>query len=176
MYSDSSQIPNYAVPAIAAATERRMVVNYPNLDRLEPNRTATRAEVAAFIYQALVYSGNPPEVSQGGSEASGDSVNSSNPSLGVVIADPQTLPESSSGEPNGIHVSIADFSNVDGQSVTIGQPVQIIANARDERGNDLSSTIVWRDQDGRVVGQGTAVTFIPTETKIETLTAKLLVI
>jgi hypothetical protein len=170
VYADSSQIPNYAVPAIAAATERRMVVNYPNLDRLEPNRTATRAEVAAFVYQALVYSGSPPGSSQGGGETPGGSGNSST-GTGLVIADPTTLPESSSGEPNGIHVTIPNFPNVDGQSVTNGQPVQITANARDERGNDLSSTIVWRDQEGRVVGQGATITFTPSETKIETLTA-----
>jgi hypothetical protein len=65
MYADASQIPNYAIPAIAAATERQMVVNYPNLNQVTPNRTATRAEVAAFVYQALVYSGKPPTVGGG---------------------------------------------------------------------------------------------------------------
>jgi hypothetical protein len=33
------------------------VVNYPNVQFLNPNQTATRAEVAAFIYQSLVRSG-----------------------------------------------------------------------------------------------------------------------
>jgi hypothetical protein len=53
IYRDAAQIPDYAVASIAAATEQRMVVNYPDLQALRPNQTATRADVAAFIYQAL---------------------------------------------------------------------------------------------------------------------------
>ncbi|PZO36391.1 MAG: S-layer protein [Pseudanabaena frigida] len=56
-YADAAGIPNYARNSVAAATENRMVVNYPNVQFLNPNQTATRAEVAAFIYQALVRSG-----------------------------------------------------------------------------------------------------------------------
>lgn len=57
-YNDASAIPNWARPSVAAATDRQIVVNYPNVGTLAPNRAATRAEVAAFIYQALVSSGN----------------------------------------------------------------------------------------------------------------------
>ena len=57
IYSDASTIPSYALNSVAAATENRMVVNYPNPKLLNPNQPATRAEVAAFIYQALVRSG-----------------------------------------------------------------------------------------------------------------------
>lgn len=57
LYSDATTIPAYARNSVAAATENRMVVNYPNLKLLNPNQPATRAEVAAFIYQALVRSG-----------------------------------------------------------------------------------------------------------------------
>lgn len=57
IYSDAATIPTYARNSVAAATENRMVVNYPNLKLLNPNQPATRAEVAAFIYQALVRSG-----------------------------------------------------------------------------------------------------------------------
>ncbi|MEO0394562.1 MAG: S-layer homology domain-containing protein [Cyanobacteria bacterium P01_A01_bin.137] len=53
IYSDSQAIPNYATASIAAATEQRLVVNYPDVQVLQPNQTATRADVAAFIYQAL---------------------------------------------------------------------------------------------------------------------------
>ncbi|MBD2256374.1 S-layer homology domain-containing protein [Pseudanabaena sp. FACHB-2040] len=53
VYRDAAQIPQYAVASLAAATERRMVVNYPDVQALRPNQTATRADVAAFIYQAL---------------------------------------------------------------------------------------------------------------------------
>ena len=53
IYTDSQSIPSYATSSIAAATEQRLVVNYPNVQQLRPNQTATRADVAAFIYQAL---------------------------------------------------------------------------------------------------------------------------
>jgi parallel beta-helix repeat protein len=56
-YSDAATIPSYAINSVAAATENRMVVNYPNIKLLNPSQPATRAEVAAFIYQALVRSG-----------------------------------------------------------------------------------------------------------------------
>lgn len=57
-YNDASSISNFARSPIAAATEKGIVVNYPNLKSLNPVRNATRAEVAAFIYQALVSSGD----------------------------------------------------------------------------------------------------------------------
>jgi hypothetical protein len=52
-FRDSATIPDYAVASLAAATERQLVVNYPDVQVLRPNQTATRADVAAFIYQAL---------------------------------------------------------------------------------------------------------------------------
>lgn len=57
IYADAGTIPDYARPSIAAATQRRMVVNFPDIRALNPNRIATRAEVAAFVYQALVNTG-----------------------------------------------------------------------------------------------------------------------
>ncbi len=56
-YNDAFEIPSYAYSGITAATQRQIVVNYPNVSRLNPNQNATRADVAAFIYQALVQSG-----------------------------------------------------------------------------------------------------------------------
>ena len=56
-YSDAVEIPNYAKSAIASATANQLVVNYPNLSQFNPNQQATRAEVAAFVYQALVNAG-----------------------------------------------------------------------------------------------------------------------
>lgn len=57
IYADAEAIPDYARNSIAAATDKRLVVNYPSLQFLNPNQLATRAEVAAFIYQALVSTG-----------------------------------------------------------------------------------------------------------------------
>ncbi|MTJ50776.1 DUF1565 domain-containing protein [Dolichospermum sp. UHCC 0259] len=56
-YTDASQIPSYAIGPVAAATSRQLVINYPNVKELAPQRQATRADIAAFVYQALVNAG-----------------------------------------------------------------------------------------------------------------------
>lgn len=56
-YTDASAIPNYAVNNVAAATQARIVVNYPNVNQLNPQVSLTRAEAAAILYQALVKQG-----------------------------------------------------------------------------------------------------------------------
>lgn len=53
-YSDRNAIPDYAKKAIATATKQKIVVNYPQPKQLLPVQEATRAEVAAMVYQALV--------------------------------------------------------------------------------------------------------------------------
>ncbi len=53
-YDDRNTIPDYAKDEVATATKRQIVVNYPQVKQLNPNKEATRAEVAAFVYQALV--------------------------------------------------------------------------------------------------------------------------
>ncbi len=53
-YSDRNTILDYARTAVATATLQKIVVNYPNPKQIEPSRFATRAEVAAMVYQALV--------------------------------------------------------------------------------------------------------------------------
>ncbi|MFP4121796.1 S-layer homology domain-containing protein [Coleofasciculus sp.] len=61
-FQDAAQIPDWAQNSVAAATVNQMVVNYPNVAFLNPNQTATRADVAAFIYQALVSQGQLPQI------------------------------------------------------------------------------------------------------------------
>ncbi len=56
-YTDADAIPNWADGKIAAATAGNLVINYPNIDQLKPTEPTTRAELAAFIYQALVETG-----------------------------------------------------------------------------------------------------------------------
>lgn len=56
-YNDAARIPAWATGAIAAATEEEIVVNYPSVAQLNPTQNATRADVAAFVYQALVNAG-----------------------------------------------------------------------------------------------------------------------
>ena len=53
-FTDAADIPSYATEAVAAAAERRMAINYPDATRLEPNRSATRGEIAAMLCQSLV--------------------------------------------------------------------------------------------------------------------------
>ncbi|NET37955.1 MAG: family 10 glycosylhydrolase, partial [Cyanothece sp. SIO1E1] len=53
LFDDAQSIPGYAQNGIAAAAEKGLVVNYPNVKMLEPNRSATRAEVAAFFCRAV---------------------------------------------------------------------------------------------------------------------------
>lgn len=56
-YNDYSLVPIEAWAKIAAVTERGLVVSYPDPRFLNPNRPATRAEVAVVLYQALVSQG-----------------------------------------------------------------------------------------------------------------------
>jgi len=61
-YQDAAEIPGFARSPVAAATANRLVVNYPDKKLLQPNQTATRADVAAFIYQALASKGEVPQL------------------------------------------------------------------------------------------------------------------
>ncbi|MEA5503750.1 S-layer homology domain-containing protein [Halotia wernerae UHCC 0503] len=53
-YQDSQRIPKYAVDDVGIATQKNMVVNYPNPKLLNPNQPLRRATAAALIHQALV--------------------------------------------------------------------------------------------------------------------------
>ena len=56
-YKDADTVPTYARPSPAAAAQANLVVSYPAPDQLSPNISASRAEVAAFVYQELVKAG-----------------------------------------------------------------------------------------------------------------------
>lgn len=56
-FRDAAAIAEPEQTQIAAAVEHRLIVNYPDVQALNPNRVATRADAAAFIYQALVSRG-----------------------------------------------------------------------------------------------------------------------
>jgi parallel beta-helix repeat protein len=61
-YQDANQIASWARGYMAASTQRKVVVNYPTLALLNPNQVATRGEVAAIVYQALVNAGQAPAI------------------------------------------------------------------------------------------------------------------
>lgn len=53
-YEDSDEIPEYGKEEVATATKKQIVVNHPDVNKLNPTKAATRGEVAAMVYQALV--------------------------------------------------------------------------------------------------------------------------
>jgi S-layer homology domain len=68
-YQDAAEIPDFARSPVAAATSNRLVVNYPDKNLLQPNQIATRADVAAFIYQALASKGEVPQLTAADAES-----------------------------------------------------------------------------------------------------------
>lgn len=62
IYGDRAQVPSYAIESVAAATERQMIVSYPDPTRLRPLEPATRAETTALVHQALVATGKLPRI------------------------------------------------------------------------------------------------------------------
>lgn len=62
LFDDRAEVPEWAKPAVGAATQSSVVVNHPERSQLNPNQPATRAEVAAMLYQALTTTGQLPPV------------------------------------------------------------------------------------------------------------------
>lgn len=62
VYQDKDSIPNWARTKMAAATQAGLVTSHPNVNRLNPNQSATRADVASMVYQALVRTGKQTAV------------------------------------------------------------------------------------------------------------------
>lgn len=56
-FEDAAAIPASLRNSVAAAVENRLVVSYPNVRLLNPSQIATRAEIAAFVHQALLKNG-----------------------------------------------------------------------------------------------------------------------
>jgi hypothetical protein len=198
-------VPPYAANAVAAATEQRLVVLDPS-QGLNLDKQATRAEVAAFIYQALtkagkaqplspnfpgvviepgakliISPGNPPATPAPNPAPSSTPFPSQPPSSPPPSSGnpPATVPESNSilpstqsGKPNGLVVTILNFSKVDGQSFKVGDPpIKIVATAKDDDETDLSQSIVWRDSVGQELGKGSELNYPTVSVGILTLTA-----
>lgn len=62
IYRDYEQIPEYAKVGMAISTKAKLVASYPDIKLLNPNLAATRADIATFVYQALVYLGEVDEI------------------------------------------------------------------------------------------------------------------
>lgn len=70
-------------------------------------------------------------------------------------------------------VQILDREQVDGVPLTIGETVTLKAEARDERGQDVSSQIQWTDRSGRVLGLGRELIYPATQPQNETIIARI---
>ncbi|NEO81923.1 S-layer homology domain-containing protein, partial [Moorena sp. SIO4G3] len=57
LYDDKGDIPSYATDQVITATKKLIVVNSPDQRKLNPVGEATRGEVAAMVYQALLDQG-----------------------------------------------------------------------------------------------------------------------
>ncbi len=62
-YTDAASIRSDVRSAIAALTERGVIVNYPHVQSLNADKVATRAEVSALIYRALASTGEVVDIS-----------------------------------------------------------------------------------------------------------------
>ncbi|BDI18094.1 hypothetical protein ANSO36C_38960 [Nostoc cf. commune SO-36] len=62
IYQDFAQIPEYGRNQVAIATSAGLVVSFPNIKLFNPNLAATRGDVAAIVYQALVYLGQVEKI------------------------------------------------------------------------------------------------------------------
>lgn len=127
-FADANQIPGYARNQVAAATENRIVVNYPNPQLLQPNQVATRADAAAFIYQALVNLGQLPPVPEGAPVAQ----YIVGPPIEVAMPEPEPEPEvngPTAAEITAIRTQLTELSD-DGDfgDVFQGSPSITIAN------------------------------------------------
>lgn len=56
-YQDRDQVPDWAISSLGAAIQSGLLADVGQITHLRPQAPATRAEVAAILYQALVYMG-----------------------------------------------------------------------------------------------------------------------
>lgn len=158
-FQDAAQIPDYARNSVAAAAEKSIVVNYPTVKLLNPNQLATRADVAAFIYQALASSGAVPQLTASdsvtqyivGSEQIASTPPSTNPTVtappAAEVEDLQSrlraLQETRSGEFGNVFrgspsISIANPSGFGADNNTLFVSASYQTSTRDSESDDGS--------------------------------------
>ena len=128
VYRDAGQIPDYAQGPVAAATENEIVVSYPDVNRLQPGQTATRADVAAFIYQALVAEGELPALAA--------NLNATDYIVGYDGSG-STLQTVAGVVPAGTQIPLR-YPNADGVDIVVA-PGQTVATSLEVVGNLVNS-------------------------------------
>ncbi|MBW4691419.1 MAG: S-layer homology domain-containing protein [Lyngbya sp. HA4199-MV5] len=162
-FRDGGEIPAYAKSGVAAAAERNVVVNYPNVSFLNPNETATRADVAAYIYQTLVNQGKlPPIATSEGANNYIARLNGSTPTTGSNTGSnptpttPQTALNPRYLVPQGTSFNIRYL----GSQKIVVTPGETINNLTlrvvDDLKNPQGQVVIPRDSD--IVGQLIPVT------------------
>jgi len=62
-FRDRATLPTYSLEAVAKATRLGLIINVPDASLLHPNRVASRADVAAAVYQTLALQNRMPALS-----------------------------------------------------------------------------------------------------------------
>ncbi|MBF2015150.1 MAG: family 10 glycosylhydrolase [Rivularia sp. T60_A2020_040] len=88
IYQDAQAIPDYAKPTAAITTRAGMVVSYPNPKLLNPTLAATRADISAFVYQALVWLGEEEKIASPYIVQPPENVNVPTPPPGSIQIEP----------------------------------------------------------------------------------------
>ena len=67
LYRDVDRISSYgALQGVLAAARADLIINYPDVNEIAPDRPASRADVAVFVYQALVKAGRAEALAASG--------------------------------------------------------------------------------------------------------------
>jgi hypothetical protein len=140
-YDDAGDVPNYARKGVAASTEKRIPVNYPNVQFLEPNSQATRAEIAAFVYQALVSQGQLRPIASSDRAAryivrgSGTTTPTPTPTANRVLKTGTALPVQLTGATSNAKIFLTPGETVDAtfdlaSDVTLDQKIVVPKGSR----------------------------------------------
>jgi S-layer homology domain len=103
LFTDAAQVPSYGREALIAATQKcvSVSVSYPTTKTYDPNRVATRADVAASLHQVLVATGKLPALASN-SPAQQYIVNCGTPGAAVALTEQDILNRTNIGTAPGI--------------------------------------------------------------------------
>jgi hypothetical protein len=105
IFTDAAQVPSYGRDALIAATQKCVAVSvsYPTNKTYDPNRVATRADVAASLHQVLVAAGRLPALPSN-SPAQQYVVNCGTPGSSVAVTEGDIFNRTNIGTSPGIIV------------------------------------------------------------------------
>jgi len=167
-YKDAASIPEYARDGVAAATQKGMVVNYPDVTFFNPSKTATRADVAAFIYQALVNVGVLAPISSRVQASNyivrltpGNNGISNNPSNNQTISNNLNTPTVQYKVSRGTSIQVA-YPNSGRLAVAPGETVNITLMVAEDIKNSRGEILIPKDSkiEGQIVPRYSGSSFL----------------